>query len=505
MARFNWLDYGVFAAYLAASLGIGIAFTRGQTTIREYFLAGRSMGPVVVAITIMASLFSGISFLGTPSEVYVHGIGYWLIVFSTFVTTPIMVWIFMPFFYRKGYYTAYQYMEARFSVGLRTLSSALFIARVTLWLSVVTYAPALALEHVTGMPLWLSILVTGGLTTLYTTLGGMKAVVWSDVMQFVVLCGGQLVILGVALHGIPGGLGGAMEIARSSGHMNLNFSLDPAVRVTVWAILLGGTCHNLVLLGTDQVAIQRYMTASSLGTAQRSMWIKLVVSLPVFTAFYLTGLVLFAFYQHAGTDPLAAGHIDKADQILPYFAINELPSGLPGLLIAGVFAATMSTISSGINSLTTVSLVDFYRRLWRPQASEGEQMRLARGLTLCYGLLIVALAFAAGRFGSLIEAPVKLFGLIGGPLLGLFLLGMLSRRANAQGAVVGWVAGALATLPVAAFTRTSFLWYPLLGTVTAFTCGWIASLLWPPKPELENLTWRPSLATEPPTDPTTDN
>lgn len=491
MARFNWLDYGVFVAYLLASLGIGVAFTRGQRTIKEYFLAGRSMGSVVVAITVIASLFSGISYLGTPSEVYVHGVGYWLIVLGTFVTTPVMTIIFMPFFYRAKYYSAYQYMEERFSVGLRTLSSVLFISRVILWLSVATYAPALALEHVTGMPMWLSILVTGGLTTLYTTLGGMRAVIWCDVMQFVVLCGGQLVILAVALADIPGGMGGVVDLARETGRLEFNFSLDPTIRITVWSILVGGTCHNLVLLGTDQVSIQRYMTATSLKTARRSMWVKLVISLPALSLFYLTGLVLFAFYHHGGTDPLAAGQIDKADQILPFFVINELPRGLPGILIAGIFAATMSTISSGINSLTTVTLVDIYQRLWKPDASPEHQLRLAHRLTLAYGLLIVALAFAAGRFGSLIEAPVKLFGLIGGPLLGLFLLGMLSRRANAPGAVLGWLAGALATCSVAMFTNTSFLWYPILGCVTAFAIGWSTSLFWPPKggTSLIGLTW----------------
>ena len=491
MGRFGWLDYSMFVAYLAIALGVGLFAARGQRTIKDYFAAGRAMGPLVVAITIMASLFSGISYLGTPSEVYVHGIGYWLIVLSTFVTTPVMTIIFLPFFYHAKFYSVYQYIEERFSVGLRTLSSVLFISRVVLWLSVVTYAPALALEHVTGMPMWLSILVTGSITTIYTTLGGMKAVIWSDVMQFVVLFGGQILIVVVALWGIPDGLAGAFSIAREAGHLDFDFSFDPTLRLTVWAILIGGTCHNLVLLGTDQVAIQRYMTATSLKSARRAMWMKMVISLPAFSAFYLTGLVLFAFYHNAGIDPLAAGEISKADQILPYFVINELPSGLPGLLIAGIFAATMSTISSGINSLTTVTVVDFFKRLWKPEITEAEQLRLARRLTLGYGVLIVALAFAAGRFGSLIEAPVKLFGLIGGPLLGLFLLGMLTRRANARGAFVGWLAGAVATVSVAACTETSFLWYPILGSVSAFVIGWVASHLWPPQDDasLTGLTW----------------
>ncbi len=491
MGRFGWLDYSMFVAYLAIALGIGLFASRGQRTIKDYFLAGRAMGPLVVAVTIMASLFSGISYLGNAAEVYAHGIGFWLIILSTFITTPVMTIIFLPFFYHAKFYSVYQYIEERFSVGLRTLSSVLFISRVVLWLAVVTYAPALALEHVTGMPMWVSILATGTITTLYTALGGMKAVIWSDVMQFVVLFGGQILIMFVALGGIPDGLAGAMDIAREAGHLELDFSFDPTLRVTVWAILIGGTCHNLVLLGTDQVAIQRYMTATSLKSARRAMWMKLFISLPAFSAFFFTGLVLFAFYHHAGADPLAAGEISKADQILPYFVVNELPSPLPGLLIAGIFAATMSTISSGINSLTTVTLTDFVKRLWKPQIEEAEQLRLARKLTLGFGVLTVALAFAAGRFGSLIEVPVKLFGLIGGPLLGLFLLGMLTRRANAPGALVGWIAGAVATISVAASTETTFLWYPIVGSVTTFVVGFVASHFWPPKDDaaLKGLSW----------------
>ena len=195
--------------------------------------------------------------------------------------------------------------------------------------------------------------------------------------------------------------------------------------MTVWAILIGGTCHNLVLLGTDQVAIQRYMTATSLKAARRSMWLKLVISLPAFSAFYLTGPVLFAFLsQRRQPIPWLAGQISKADQILPYFVVNELPSGLPGLLIAGNlrghdvdhFVGDQFAHDGDPGRLLQAFVAS-------SRSLKLEQLRLARKLTLGYGVLIVALAFAAGRFGSLIEVPVKLFGLIGGPLLGLFSVG----------------------------------------------------------------------------------
>jgi sodium-coupled monocarboxylate transporter 8/12 len=248
------------------------------------------------------------------------------------------------------------------------------------------------------------------------------------------------------------------------------------VRITLWGLLLGGAVINLVQLATDQVSVQRYLTASSLKEAQRALWLKLALLVPVFIVFYLSGLVLYAFYQTHG-DPLAAGRITKADQILPYFVINELPAGLPGLLIAAIYAGTMSATSSGINALTTASLVDFRQRLSHKPLSEKQQLRLARFLTVGYGALVILLAFGVGKLGALIEASNKAIGLVGGPLLGLFLLGLLVKRATPWGTVIGWAAGVAAVIPVCFYSKTSFLWYGVVGCGVTFVVGWLASLL----------------------------
>jgi sodium-coupled monocarboxylate transporter 8/12 len=232
-------------------------------------------------------------------------------------------------------------------------------------------------------------------------------------------------------------------------------------------------------MATDQVSVQRYMTATSLKEARRSLWLHLGLTLPVISVFYISGVVLFAFYQIHG-DPLAAGRITKADQILPYFVINELPIGLPGILIAAIYAASMSTISAGINALTTATLVDFHQRLWRPKPDSTRQLRLARYLTLFYGTLVLVLAFIVDKLGTLLEASNKAIGLVGGPLLGLFLLGMLLRRANAKGAVIGWVAGVAVLLPVCFATKVSFLWFAMIGCLTTMAVGWTASLFMSP-------------------------
>lgn len=499
MVHFTALDIGVFAAYLLASVAIGTVFFREQESLSEYFLAGRSMGRVVVAMTILAALFSGISFLAAPSEGYRYGIAFFLVNVGFFIATPVTNLLILPFFYQSRFYTAYQYLEERFSVQVRTLASASFIARVLLWLALATYAPALALEQATGLPLWFTILCTGVLTTFYTTLGGMKAVIWTDVMQLVVLFGGQLVIAISAIARVPGGLGGVVSMARAGGRLDVDFSFDPTVRVTFWGLLLGAPFMHLVQMATDQVSVQRYLTARNLNEARQGLWLKLWLVLPVTAVFYGTGVVLYAFYQVHG-DPLASGKIVKADQILPYFVVTELPSGFPGLFIAAIYAASMSTISAGINSLTSATLVDFVQRLGKnPDRSETGQLRLARRLTIVYGTVVIGLAFLVPYFGSLLEASNSVIGLVGGPLLGLFLLGILVPRATARGALAGWITGVAVLIPVCFGTQISFLWFAMIGCLTTMIAGTLVSLLEPsPQPgRLADLTLADRVRAEP--------
>jgi sodium-coupled monocarboxylate transporter 8/12 len=480
MVYFSALDYSIFALYLLATVAIGMFFARGQRDLNEYFLAGRGMGSVIVAMTVLAALFSGISFLAAPSEGYANGPVFYLVNVAFFIATPLTVLVFLPFYYNSKFFTAYQYLEARFSVQVRTLASVSFIVRVLLWLAAATYAPALALEQATGMPLWFTILCTGVLTTLYTTFGGMRAVIWTDVLQLVVLVGGQFAIALVAISRVPGGVEKVIALGREGGRLDLSLSPDPTVRVTLWGLLIGAAFMHLIQMATDQVSVQRYLSASSLKVAQRGLWLKLFMTLPVTAVFYGTGLVLYAFYQVHG-DPLVAGKITKADQILPYFVVNELPRGLPGLFIAAIYAASMSTISAGINSLTSASLVDFYQRLWRkPDLSERSQLTIARWLTLGYGSLVIVLAFLVQRLGTLLEATNKVIGLVGGPLLGLFFLGILTKRATARGALVGWAAGLAMTLWICFGTKVSFLWYAMSGSLTTVLVGGLMSLFDPP-------------------------
>lgn len=479
MANFGWLDYCIFGAYLLASVAIGLFSARGQESMKDYFLAGQKVNRFVVAMTIMAALFSGISYIAGPGEVYKNGIAYSLVMLSFFIATPFTALYILPYFYNSRYFTAYHFFQDRFSLSVRLLASGLFVLRVALWLAAATYAPALALEKVTGLPLWFTIMCTGLVTTFYTMFGGMKAVIWTDVMQLAVLFGGQLLIVWLATTKIPGGLAGVWDTAAAAGKLDISFSFDPSVHATFWATIIGGTFLSLVQMATDQVSVQRYLTAGSLADAKKALWIKLWAMLPVLLLFYGTGLVLYAFYATQGLDPLAAKHIQKEDQILPYFVVNELPTGLAGVLIAAIFAASMSTISAGINSLTSAVLCDFYQTLVKPdRLTEENLLARSKWYTLFFGILVTGLAFLISMMeGNLVDSVNRIIGLVGGPMLGLFMLGIFTKKATTRGALIGSVIGFTVTLYINVFERKSvnFLWYTMIGTIVTMVVGLLTS------------------------------
>jgi len=475
------IDILTFGLYVAVSLGIGLWVGGKQKDLKTYLLAGHQVHWSLVAISVLAALFSGISFLGAPAESYNHNLVYLWVLVAYFVATPITTLVFLPFFYRLNFYTAYEYLEHRFNLPMRRLSSAVFIFRVCLWLALALYAPALVISELVGAPVWIPILIIGACTTAYTTVGGMKAVIYTDVMQFCVLVAGICAVFVVAVHQIPGGLGAAWQIAEAGGRtkfIDLSFSLE--TRMTLWGAFLGGIALNLVQLVTDQVSVQRYLTATSLREAQRALWFKLILTLPLISVFYLTGLVLYSFYQ---THPDVAATLLSPDRLLPNFVGRQLPSPFPGLLVAAVLSATMSVVSSGVNSLTTATLMDFfYARHKEAGSIQGEttRVRFARFWTVGYGIIVTLLGLIVSKLGTFVEAAAKIGGFLGGPLLGIFFLGVLSSRANAAGTMIGAAAGFASVIVLAVFTPVSFIWYALFGCLVTCAVGEIFSHFFPP-------------------------
>ncbi len=522
------LDLGCFAFYMLLLIGTGVYFTREQKDLKSYLFADQDIHWIVVAVSVLAALFSGITYLGAPAESYYHDLGYVWVMASFLIATPITTLVFLPFFRGLNVSTAYEYLERRFDRRVRRIASGLFLTRVTLYLAMVIYAPALAIMEITAWPLWISVLLTGLAATLYTTLGGMKAVIWTDSLQFLVLCGGILLILGFAIAEVPGGFPAAWEHASKAGRTRfLNFDLDPTVRITFWGAILGGTCHNLIQMVTDQISVQRYLTAKSLEECQRALWLKLGVTLPLVLLFYLTGTVLFGYYRaYPGREPVvnAGGRVlaraeagpaevvkplggGQQNRILPFYVVRQLPTPLPGILIAAVFGATIAVVSAGINALATAALMDFGGNSEESRGSESSRFLLARGLTVLFGLMTTALALGIGRLGTLVEVSVKIFGVFGGPLLGIFFLGVFTRRANGPGALIGGVGGAVAGL-IVAFSgfllpwNLSMMWIPATSTAVTFLVGLAVSLKFRrPGPEVEGLVFRGRR--EPRTDPIT--
>ncbi len=330
MSHFSWLDYTIFGVYLTASVAVGLLSARGQKSLGDYFLAGRGMGSILVGLSILAALFSGISYLAAPAEVYKNGFAFAYAVLAFFIATPFTALWMMPKFYQSRYFTAYQFLEERFSLPVRLMASGLFIFRVSLWLAAATFAPALALEKVTGIPLWITILATGVLTTLYTALrrderghlDGRDAV-------------DRPLRRSVRDHH---GRHRARSPAASpesgtrwspTGAWTSAFPSASRSASTSGSVLFAAGFMHLVQMATDQVSVQRYLSAGSLREARRSLWIKLWFVLPVLVLFYGTGLVLYAFYKVHG-DPLAAGLDRQGGPDSPLLRRHPAPAGPAG-------------------------------------------------------------------------------------------------------------------------------------------------------------------------------
>ncbi len=483
---FSIPDYTALAVYLALVVAIGIWVGRGQKDTKEYFLAGRSMGWFPVGISTLASLYSAITYMGTPAEYFTHGLPMASQTLSIVLVVPMVMYVFMPFYHRLQVYTAYEYLEQRFDLSVRTLASAVFVVWRILWMGTATYVPALVLHTVTGMPLLETILGVGIAATLYTVVGGMRAVIWTDVCQFFILVGGS--VLAVWLIGIDtGGMVDVWRIAEQGGRTKLfDWSLDPTIRVTTWGAVMGSLVGHLGMYGADQVSVQRYLTAKSLPVMQKSFILNMCAGLLMKGFIIAIGLGLFAFYA---TNPEQLPASIQGDRVFPYFIATQMPLGLRGMMIAAILAAAMSSIDSGLNSCTTSLITDFFKRFrWKPQwimnrapgdtASEvaSRELKLARWLTLLLGVVVTILACFVGRLGSIIEITNKLVNSFAGPMAAVFLLGMMTRKCEARGAFWGLLVGSAVTSYFIFYSTVSFLWYGTVGLTTTLVVGYATSI-----------------------------
>jgi sodium-coupled monocarboxylate transporter 8/12 len=429
------MDYGLIVVYALLVLAIGFGFSRQQGSSANYLLAGRSMGWAAVGISQLASLLSAISYLGTPGEAYGYDLQYLLFSICGFLCVPLAIYFFLDFFYRLQVTSIYEYLERRFNFPTRLLASAVFISRLS-WMATIVVAVSLAIEELTGIQPAVSIILTTAVATAYTLVGGMKAIIWTDVLQFFLFTLGLAAAVALIFWKDPASELLAVMVRDDKLKM-FDFSLDPTTRITVWMALTAGTVNGVANL-TDQVSMQRYLSCGSLREARRAVWFKPFLSIPVTVLIYGLGLALYAHHQ---LNPELAVGIGSADRAFPHFVLNEMRGGLAGLILAAIFAAAMSSIDSGTHTISTVCVEDYYKRLIRPDAPDGQCLRLARGLTLVWAVVIAVLAqFLTGQdtiVGTMATVAAPFFGCA----VGMFVLGTATRRATGWGTSLGALVG----------------------------------------------------------------
>ncbi|XP_041791600.1 sodium/iodide cotransporter [Chelmon rostratus] len=438
-------DYAVFAAMLFVSMAIGVfqALKKGRTEARadDFFTGGRSMPAVPVGLSLCASFMSAVQVLGVPSETSRYGFKFLYMCLGQSINSLLTAYLFLPVFFRLGITSTNQYLKMRFGRGMQLLGSIQFLVATLLYTGIVIYAPALILNQATGLNLWVSLFSTGIICTLYTTLGGMKAVIWTDVFQIFVMLLGFVVIFihGTVLVGSPALV---LEIANNGSRINFNdFDVDPRQRYTFWSLTVGGSLVWLSMYGVNQAQVQRYISCRSERDAQWALLVNQVGLFLIVTSAGTCGIVMFAYYFNC--DPLQSGRISAPDLYMPYFVLDIFQShpGFPGLFLACAYSGTLSTASTSINAMAAVTMED----LLRPHLLHMTQKKLiliSRGLSLLYGLgCITVAALSSFLDWGVLQGSFTVMGVVSGPLLGVFILGIFVPAANRLGAFLGILAG----------------------------------------------------------------
>jgi solute:Na+ symporter, SSS family len=466
----NHLDLAIVGLYLAGITLFGLRFRKKQRTLRDYFLAGRDIPWWAISLSIVAAETSTLTIISIPGLAYDTNLTFLQVVMGYVVGRVVISFVLLPQYFRGDLYTAYELIERRFGRGLRSLTAGLFLLTRAAAEGVRVYAVSIVVSIALGTGEVASIGIITLLTLVYTFEGGLAAVIWTDVIQTFIYVGGTLVGLVTILHLVPGGWAAIHEAAASAGKLQVfNFSTSVWVPYTFWAGMIGGTFLTTASHGTDQLIVQRLLAARNQKQSVTALLSSGIAILIQFALFLIVGVMLWAYYR------VPSATFGRPDRIYPTFIVSRMPHGISGLLIAAILAAAMSNLSAALNSLSSTSIMDFYVLL-RPQATEQTKMRLSRVSTLCWALLLFGLAvLALHRVGRVVEVGLQIASIAYGALLGVFLLGVMTRRANQPGAMVGMLCGFAVEIYLWLWTRVPWTWWVMVGTVVTFAIGWIAS------------------------------
>jgi len=485
---FGWLNYIVLALYFAGMLLLGFYFMRRENSTDDFFKAGGRIPWWAAGISIFATTLSAITFIAIPAKSYASDWRMFMFNMAIIMIAPIVIRYFLPFFRRFNFDTAYQYLEARFNRAVRWLASALFVFFMVSRIAVVLFLPSLALNVVTGFSIYWAIIIMGVVTIVYCTSGGMEAVVWGDVIQGFILLVGAFVALAFMLAGVDGGLNGFFEITGQHNKFHtFDFRFDFSQPV-FWVVLIGGLANTLITYTSDQSVVQRYMTTKDEKASGGSIWLNGILAIPVTIIFFLLGTGLYAYYT---SNPAHLSVLNpNIDSVFPQFIVSQMPAGVAGLLIAAIFAAAMSTLSSNINSVSAVITSDFYKVL-AVKAGHKRNMAVARWSGIIVGLLgmTMALMLATWNIASLWDQFNTFLGLLTAGLGALFVMGIFFPRISGPAALAGVLAGIAILILVKNNTTLSFLLYGFVGLVTSVFLGLVFSLFLPNRKKIMGYTW----------------
>jgi len=473
----RWLDLGVIAAYLAGITWFGARFRGSQNSLKDYFLGGRRAPWWAISLSIVSAETSTLTVIGTPSLSFAGNFGFLQLVFGYLLARLVIAALFLPAYFRGEMFTAYELMRIRFGTRIRRLTAGTFLILRALAEGVRVFAISIVISVVLGTGEMASISAILLLTLLYTYEGGMTAVIWTDVIQMTLYVVGAVASLFLVLQEIPGGWSHVVAVVEPFGKLQVfDFRIGPLGEFftrtySFWAGIIGGCFLTTASHGTEQLLVQRLLAAKSEGQSRAALFSSWVVIFVQFTLFLIVGVCLFALYKdHGWTAPAVT------DSIYPRFIWERLPPGLSGLLIAAILAAAMSNLSAALNSLASTTVMDFLRPLAAGSGDESVWLKRARLATLAWGVILAGVALLARNWGGVLQAGLSIASIIYGSLLGVFLLGLLTRRVGEIAAMCGMVAGLAVMLYVRFATPIAFTWYVLIGTSMTFITGLVMSL-----------------------------
>ncbi|MEK6323749.1 MAG: sodium:solute symporter [Acidobacteriota bacterium] len=472
------LDLIIIVAYLAGVLLLGWYFSRKQKDLRDYFLSDHDVPWWALSASIVATETSVVTFISVPAFAFAanaRGEGgnftFMQLVAGYMLGRLIIIALFIPLYFRGELFTVYQILDRRFGGSVKRVAASLFIITRSLSDGVRLYATAIPLVALTGWADWKSILVIGAVMIVFTYLGGITAVIWIEVIQLVIYNAGAIIAGLILLNLIRGGWNEVVTVGSEAGKFRIfDFATDIARSYTFWAGVIGGAFLTTSTHGTDQYLVQRYLCSKDSRQAAKALLASGVVVFTQFVMFLLIGVMLFVFYTRYQTLPADIG----ADRVFSHFIVNELPTGVIGLVIAAMLAAAMS---SSLNALASTSITDFYQPLFAPNRSQAHYMRVSHVITAVWGAVQIAAAlYVIGKDRRIVDTVLSIASFTNGPILGLFFLGTLTRRVKQRGALVGVIAGIVVMIFVWARLNVSWQWYVLIGSTVTFVVGYVASL-----------------------------